>query len=220
VGPDAFQEQLTRVASRYGVMSLSALGDRLREPGCESRPKVCLTVDDGFVSFVDHVLPLLRRLSIPATVFIVPGLLGQRASWMAGEEGARRLMDEGHLEVLRKSGIELGGHGWTHRDLTACGDQELDDEVGRCGEYLRQRWDQKTPWFCYPYAQHDERVRKAVGAAGFVGAVAGGWNRVQRQDRCFEVGRLGVSSDDRASDVEAMLKGGHGWWRKDWWRYG
>jgi len=49
-----------------------ALSDRRPRGG---RPVACVTFDDGFGSFHDLALPVLERLSIPATVYLVTDLV-------------------------------------------------------------------------------------------------------------------------------------------------
>jgi peptidoglycan/xylan/chitin deacetylase (PgdA/CDA1 family) len=51
---------------------------------------ILLTFDDGYASLLDQAAPLLKRLDIPATVFVVTGHLGGSNDWDA-RRGATRL---------------------------------------------------------------------------------------------------------------------------------
>ena len=45
------------------------------------RAPLALTFDDGFANFAEHAVPVLQRLSFPATVFVVSGHCGRLNDW-------------------------------------------------------------------------------------------------------------------------------------------
>ncbi len=71
----AFRRQLEWVARRFRVLPLEEALDRMRAGTLP--PRACaLTFDDGFENDVSVALPVLERLGLPATVFVVTDLLG------------------------------------------------------------------------------------------------------------------------------------------------
>ena len=77
----AFAAQLEWVARRYRVLPLGEALARLR--GGSLPPRSCaLTFDDGYLNNREIALPVLQRLGLPATIFLVTDMLGTgRALW-------------------------------------------------------------------------------------------------------------------------------------------
>ena len=74
----ALAEQLRYLATHYRVLPLSQLAAALRDGRQLPARAVALTIDDGYSEVRDIAWPLLRRLRIPATVFVVTGFADQR----------------------------------------------------------------------------------------------------------------------------------------------
>jgi peptidoglycan/xylan/chitin deacetylase (PgdA/CDA1 family) len=70
-----FRSQLEYVASRFEVVPLSQATRSLRQRGVH-RPTAVITFDDGFHSVHEVALPILKRMGLPATVFLVTGMVG------------------------------------------------------------------------------------------------------------------------------------------------
>jgi peptidoglycan/xylan/chitin deacetylase (PgdA/CDA1 family) len=68
-----FTEQMEYLARHFQVLHIEeAFGP---DPHPTDRPVACVTFDDGFASAHDLALPVLERFSIPATMFVVTGLI-------------------------------------------------------------------------------------------------------------------------------------------------
>jgi peptidoglycan/xylan/chitin deacetylase (PgdA/CDA1 family) len=64
-----FERQVCWLARHYTIVPL---GQFVRQPHARtSRPLAAITFDDGYGGVFEHAAPLLRRLGIPATVFVV-----------------------------------------------------------------------------------------------------------------------------------------------------
>ena len=76
-----FARQMRYVSRRYRVVTL----DRLLEPGkapTPDRPCAVITIDDGYRNIHEVAFPILRRLRLPATLFVSTGfILGGRGLW-------------------------------------------------------------------------------------------------------------------------------------------
>jgi len=71
----SFEAQVGFLRERCDVIPLSEVAAKLRR-GRSGRPAVAITFDDGFQNNHDVALPILRDAGLPATVFLVTGLLG------------------------------------------------------------------------------------------------------------------------------------------------
>jgi peptidoglycan/xylan/chitin deacetylase (PgdA/CDA1 family) len=72
---DGFERQLRVLAAAGDVVALSDGLDALAGNGRLSPRAVALTFDDGYRDNLERAVPLLQRLGLPATFFLVPGLL-------------------------------------------------------------------------------------------------------------------------------------------------
>jgi peptidoglycan/xylan/chitin deacetylase (PgdA/CDA1 family) len=74
---EAFRNQIAYMKRHFDVIRLRDVVGRLRE-GSIRRPTVAITFDDGFRSVFEFAYPILVEANLPATVFLVPGLVGTR----------------------------------------------------------------------------------------------------------------------------------------------
>lgn len=68
--PADFREQMELLAARYHVLSLDELIAAQREGRPLPRRSVMLTFDDGYRDFAEQAWPVLRRLGLPALLFV------------------------------------------------------------------------------------------------------------------------------------------------------
>jgi peptidoglycan/xylan/chitin deacetylase (PgdA/CDA1 family) len=99
---EAFEAHLAWLASRFAVVPLGTLVDRV-EAGGPARREVALTFDDGLEQHATVVYPVLERLGIPATFFLCPGLVDDRA-WLWNQEARERMKSLGRAGVGRLFG--------------------------------------------------------------------------------------------------------------------
>ena len=70
-----FEQQMTHVARTAHVMPLEELVTR-QARGALPRNALAITFDDGYRDNLVHAAPILRRLGLPATVFVATGFIG------------------------------------------------------------------------------------------------------------------------------------------------
>ena len=76
----ALEQQLVRIRSRHHVFSCSAMVRRLSE-GTLPRDSVVITIDDCYEEVYTEVFPILKRLALPATLYVVTEFVDGR-SWL------------------------------------------------------------------------------------------------------------------------------------------
>ncbi|MGW1722993.1 polysaccharide deacetylase family protein [Streptomyces sp. NPDC002306] len=170
VTPDRLERQLRWLARRglRGVSLSALLAARTRGRG---RGLVGLTFDDGYADFVDHALPVLRRLDFGATLFVLPGRLGGDNAW--DPLGPRKpLLTAAGIRHAADEGVEIGSHGLTHVDLTEADDLTLKRETVESRALVAELTGAPVDGFCYPYGTIDRRAVDAVRDAGYAYACA------------------------------------------------
>ena len=64
-----FTDQLDYLTRRYSIEPLESVLDWL-DGGALGRPRIAVTIDDGYPDTHDVLLPLLERHGVPATLFL------------------------------------------------------------------------------------------------------------------------------------------------------
>jgi peptidoglycan/xylan/chitin deacetylase (PgdA/CDA1 family) len=174
VRPADFERDV-RLLRRWGYR-LVTFGQLARLTGAgEGAGHAALTFDDGFVDNLTALVPLLRRLDAPATVFVVSGWLGRPhpdAPWT-------RIVDEQELSRLAQS-VEVGAHTITHPDLTTLAPSQAEAELRGSKEALEAILRRPVDVAAYPYGAATNETADACRAAGFAAACMtagrGSWN--------------------------------------------
>ena len=71
-----FEQHLDWIGRHYEFVSLDEVGSRLEGGRSFPRPTAAVAFDDGYSDVYENAFPLLMKKGIPATVFVVTGLVG------------------------------------------------------------------------------------------------------------------------------------------------
>jgi peptidoglycan/xylan/chitin deacetylase (PgdA/CDA1 family) len=175
VTPARFESQMrSLVASGYvGATFSEAIS------GPRAGKTVAVTFDDGYRSVLTLALPILRRLGLPATLFVPTDFVGSDKPmswpgidhWLGGEHEHELLpLSRDELVELRGSGWEIGSHTCTHPHLTQLDDVRLADELQRSRERCESMLGAPCLSLAYPFGDYDARVVEAARAAGYASA--------------------------------------------------
>jgi peptidoglycan/xylan/chitin deacetylase (PgdA/CDA1 family) len=178
VRPDVFRAQLELLLEAgFEFVTVSEFAARCRH-GQPPAGLASLSFDDGMDDNHDVVLPILVELGLPATVYVITGLIGKANPWLAPASG-RRMMNVAELRALAAVGIEIGAHTITHPDLSKLDYARCLEEVGGSRRELERILDTHVTTFAYPFCRYGPAARTAVETAGFDSAVtcqgAGSW---------------------------------------------
>ena len=172
LGPEEFSFQLEGLRHRgFHFVSLDEYVRHAVDANQGPGKRVAVTFDDGWRDNHTHALPVLTRLGIPATFFVVSGKMDGVA--------AERRMTPGMLRELMAAGMEIGGHTRTHPNLASLPESELDAEIGGCKADLENLLGQAIRFLAYPGGRFNEAVVRCAERHGFQAAcsvVAAGYN--------------------------------------------
>jgi peptidoglycan/xylan/chitin deacetylase (PgdA/CDA1 family) len=140
-----------------------------REP---LRRQLAITFDDGYRDNFDHAAPVLERLGLPATFFVVTQWIGSDVvPWWDSENNVRHpWMTWDQVRSLRRRGFDIGGHTQTHVDLGDIGGANARDEILGGRLELERQLGEPVDIFAYPYGGRQNLTdanRDLVKAAGF-----------------------------------------------------
>jgi peptidoglycan/xylan/chitin deacetylase (PgdA/CDA1 family) len=188
--PPAVFKQHVRWMLESGVRVLP-LGDLLALDGQDSAPAIALTFDDGFLTFANAAVELIRA-GLPVTLFIVTGHIGGSNAWGGRTDAGIPtvpLLGWTEIERLAGQGIRIGAHTRTHRRLTALPTAAIEDEVDGCRHDIQQRLGIRAEYFAYPYGAADERVAGIVRTR-FQAALTTRFAPLARHDDAMWIPRL------------------------------
>lgn len=92
-----------------------------------SHGRISITFDDGYASVYTTAFPLLKRLSIPATVYIVSSWLENR-----GKYAGHSLLTIDQCKELEHNGWEIGAHSYKHNNLIYLSASQCKQKLIRC----------------------------------------------------------------------------------------
>ena len=171
VGVETFTRYCRFFARHFRVVPLTAIVDKLAA-GRRFEHELAITFDDGYRDNFENALPVLERLALPATFFVVSDWVGTDVvPWWDGQQGFRHpLMTWDQVRALHRRGFSIGGHTRTHVDLgVVSGDHAVDEIVG-ARRSLEERLGAAVDLFALPYGGRDNIVdanRALVKTAGF-----------------------------------------------------
>jgi peptidoglycan/xylan/chitin deacetylase (PgdA/CDA1 family) len=139
-----FAARMSHIARHYRVLTVEELAERLQE-GRVPRNALGLTFDDGYRDNLTHAAPILKRLGLPATAFLVTGHIDTpQALWfdrlaMAFKTATTRrvALGNGHLLSLGTVGERLAGLDAALDHLKHVSDDERSGSIERLIAALR-----------------------------------------------------------------------------------
>ena len=165
VSPRLFAEQLAEL--RAAGFQSGRLEDALTMEKNESQ-KITLTFDDGFENLHTHAMGVMAQHEFQGIAYLIADLLGGINEWEIPLGCAReRLMDPAQIREWLAAGHSIGAHTLTHPRLTQIGADAAREEITASKKKLEDHFGVRVDHFCYPFGDHDERIRDMVGEAGY-----------------------------------------------------
>lgn len=164
---------------------------------------LAVTFDDGYRSTLEHGLPVLAELGLPATIFVPTEYVGTVSpmswpgidNWLGTPyENELRCLSWEQLRRLLDAGWEVASHTLTHPHLTEIDDESLRRELAESRWTCERELGGPCLTLAYPYGDHDDRVEAAARDAGYEAAAILAPGRVGR----YHWPRIGVFPSDRS----------------------
>lgn len=210
--PARFERQLAYLKKQGFVFyTASEMIEHYKEHGTFPPNGITLTFDDGWKDNYTNAFPILRRLGVKATIFLVPSCIGQTSrKALAKGEGAREHLTRAEILEMAEEGIEFGSHSMNHRLLHELPVEEAKLEVWESKRQLEELLQEPCKVFAYPAGFFNDEVRALIKDAGHVGAFTTHYGPVERPD-LYALNRIEILRRDRflfqfARKVEPLRK--------------
>jgi peptidoglycan/xylan/chitin deacetylase (PgdA/CDA1 family) len=160
------------------------------------RRPVLITFDDGYRDVLWNAAPLLHRLRMPATAYVITGRIsGRDSSFLTWDE----------LRQLERDGVTIGSHTVHHLDLTRLSRPLALAELVDSRWTLEQRLGRRVPWLAYPVGREDPVVVALARRAGYLLAVTTRPGEAQSARHPLELFRYEVLETTGVRGVAALL---------------
>jgi peptidoglycan/xylan/chitin deacetylase (PgdA/CDA1 family) len=163
-----FDAQMGHIRERYTPIPLDAVLDSAPPPPTDGRDLVAVTFDDGYRELYDHVMPVLERHRIPATVYVATRYVDEQRAFDFGayaRTGNRPMpLTWAQLREMAATGlIAVGGHTHNHVNLTETDTATAGEELRVCRTLIEERLGRPARHFAYPWGAFNAQARNLVG---------------------------------------------------------
>lgn len=155
----------------FRVVPLRDIVEKL-ERGQRLNRELAITFDDGYRDNFEMAAPVLEKLSLPATFFVVTQSIGTDVvpSWDEDRGARHPWMTWEQVRALHRRGFDIGAHTRTHADLGRISGAEAQREIAGARVELEREIGTPIDLFAYPYGGADHLTdanRAFVKASGF-----------------------------------------------------
>jgi len=131
---------------------------------------VLITFDDAYESLLENSLPVLKRFSAPAVVFVPTQFVGATNLFDHGVEPLERIADWKTLAALEQEGISVESHGYSHRGFSSLNSIEIQQELEFSRDAIRKNLGKNPRMFAFPYGDcgaDSAAIDSAIKHAGY-----------------------------------------------------
>ena len=163
-----FEDQMRYLKNQgYRVINLRQFVEFVSLKRQLPRRSVLLTFDDGYRSFSQYALPVLKELGFTATLFIYTDYVGAGGNAFTWDE----------LRKLQQEGFDIQAHSKSHGDMVRAGtepaneyDKRLEAELMQPRSLFQKYLGAPPDILAYPYGRQDEAVVRKTRDRGYAAA--------------------------------------------------
>lgn len=206
VSPVDFEKQVAYLAQNYKVISLDKLLGYIRAKQKVPNNAVVITIDDGYQDNYTFAYPILKKYSIPATIFVCTEFIQKKHT---SSEYSKYLSWEQIVE-MSSNGISFGSHTMNHIRLTEIPLGKANKEISESKKILEKHLNMSVNHFAYPggcMKWFNAHIKKIVAESGYLSACTGcnGTNGINTDP--YQLRRTKIEAGDGIYVFEKALKG-------------
>ena len=201
------QKQFARQMDALVRLAKAIPADRMTALSAGER-YVAVTFDDAFESVLQNAVPELVKKKIPATIFVIAGVIGHPPGWEGYPE---RTMTLDELKKLPTDLVVVGSHTMTHPELPLVSEEKAKTELVDSRTKLEELLGRKIKLFSFPYGAFEEKMIDWCKEAGYERVFTTlpylAFNIADE----FVTGRVSVEPTDWALEFYLKLCGSYRW---------
>lgn len=152
-------------SNKYQVLTLGQAVDLLNSALPIPEKTVVLTIDDGYKSFLENGMPLLREYGYKASLFI-----------NTNQFGSGDFLSEEEIRKMMKEGIEIQNHSDSHAYFVNADPKELVDafrnDLLKSQSIFLEKFGFKPNIYSYPYGEYTPEIQEVLKKEGYIAAIA------------------------------------------------
>ena len=153
IGLKKLEEQFSYLSK--GNYKCHHFKDLLKLKKLSSKRNIVITFDDGYVSQLELVVPLLKKYKLKATFFVPLYYLGKTDEW---NTKSLPIMTAEQLRSLDPSVVELGFHSFYHRKYHELSEEEIEEDTLQCFKIVSEESLPFSPVLAYPYGKYPRDI--------------------------------------------------------------
>lgn len=207
VSADNFERQIRFVKQHW---QLTDMDTYVRE--CRTNPRMAtVTFDDAYSCLADSVLPIIRQLEIPITVFVPVSYIGKHNEWDENLFDYKKLniLSWNEIESLsQNSNVTIGSHGMSHTSFGKMSINQSEDELRKSKEILEKHLQKSVDYFAFPFGQNKDfgcATPELLQEIGFKAAFTTLWKRNNMHQNPYRLCRVEIKPTDSIEDFQCYL---------------
>jgi peptidoglycan/xylan/chitin deacetylase (PgdA/CDA1 family) len=153
-----------------------------------------MTFDDGYLDGRTQALPLLEKYGAKATFYVVSHTIGtpNHLAWS-------------DIRDLLRAGMEIGGHGADHLDLSKMSEKQQMLQVTRCLDTVARYTGVRPKTYAYPSGRYNPATLTVMHDAGIEAAFTMRYGLVRSLKEPFRMPRVRINRSTAAATFEAAV---------------
>tara|TARA_A100000171_G_scaffold29164_1_gene27274 strand:- start:7567 stop:8604 length:1038 start_codon:yes stop_codon:yes gene_type:complete len=187
IATETFEEHLKFLKDQgYTSLTISEVADEVNDSTSSRKKLVAITIDDGYKSFYEKGLPLLKKYGFKATLFVNTKSIGY-SDYMSWKD----------IAEAQKAGVEIGNHSHSHPFFLSVSERARDSffkhEVQESQDLMKTNLNFTPKVFAYPYGEHNDEMSFALSEMGFKAAVAQNSGVITEYSNIYQLPRFPMS---------------------------
>lgn len=211
VDTEAFEKQVRWLAQEKLAVSVAQLSEFLNGGRSIQSGALLITVDDGFLSVLSQMAPILHHYGVPAVAYVTTGRLGTREP-----DAGERYLTWDETAKLAELGVTVGSHAHRHNSLGRMPLEQAREEGSRSRELLQSRLGIEADSFAYPYGMrpdHSPETAAALRDLGYRSVFTAMHGAIDAGSDPFRLPRIKVEGGEGLTMFKLLCRGGMDPWR-------
>ena len=210
IHPKEFMRQMEYLRKNYSIVSLDEIRKFVEKGNSLPKKSVAITFDDGYYDNYLNVYPYLRKLKLPAAIFLTTGYCGKKTPL---DGIPLRMLGWNEIEEMSRYNIIIGAHTMTHPNLQKISLEKAENEILGSKEEIEKKIGRDVNYFAYPLGLYNDEIADLVYCLGFRGAF-GGKGLIRKGDKPFVLKRVPVYSSVTFMMFKARLTRAIEWFER------